>query len=59
VHWEKYPGNPNRDKSSGIVVPDGSSYRLYTMHAQVDLFQPRAQGEQPAASPIPVQPQAK
>jgi hypothetical protein len=41
VHWQKYPGNPIVDdnKSSGIVVPNGNGFRLYTMHDQVDLFE--------------------
>jgi hypothetical protein len=52
VHWEKYPGNPIiADKSSGMVVPDGSGYRLYTMHGQVDLFLPRV--AESLASPAP------
>jgi len=36
IHWEKYAGNPLLptvdNKSSGIVVPDGDKFRLYTMH---------------------------
>lgn len=37
-HWTKYPQNPllSDNKSSGILVPDGVGYRLYTMH---DLVQ--------------------
>ncbi|MGQ0634954.1 MAG: glycosylase [Planctomycetaceae bacterium] len=42
VRWKKYGGNPlvpERDnKSSGIVVFDDDSYRLYTMHDQVDAY---------------------
>lgn len=40
VHWKKYPANPliGDDKSSGIVVPDGTGFRLYTMHDRIDLF---------------------
>jgi hypothetical protein len=43
IHWEKYPGNPiiAGNKSSGIAVPAGSTFRLYTMHDQVDAFYPR------------------
>jgi len=43
VHWKKFPGNPivDSDRSSGIVVPEGRAFRLYTMHAQVELFCPR------------------
>jgi hypothetical protein len=44
VRWEKYPGNPlfpvAEDKSSGIVVPDGDRFRLYTMHPEVNLHLP-------------------
>jgi hypothetical protein len=44
VHWEKYPGNPlfpvEANKSSGIVVPDGDRFRLYTMHPEVNLHLP-------------------
>jgi hypothetical protein len=43
-HWEKYPGNPlqpvAQNKSSGIVVPDGDAFRLYTMHPAVYLHMP-------------------
>lgn len=37
VNWKKYDSNPimKENKSSGIVVHDGSQYRLYTMHPQV------------------------
>jgi hypothetical protein len=41
VHWKKFPGNPllpeRENKSSGIVVHDGTAYRLYTMHDQVHV----------------------
>ncbi len=41
IHWEKYAGNPLRpieeNKSSGIVLPDGDKFRLYTMHPAVYL----------------------
>lgn len=44
IHWEKYPGNPlfpvEENKSSGIVVPDGEHFRLYTMHPEVYLHVP-------------------
>jgi len=35
--WEKYKSNPimKENKSSGILVHDGSQYRLYTMHPEV------------------------
>lgn len=47
LHWEKYPGNPliENNKSSGIVVFDGKQYRLYTMHEQVDVYYPAANGK--------------
>jgi predicted GH43/DUF377 family glycosyl hydrolase len=39
VNWTKYAGNPlqpvEQNKSSGIVVPVGNAFRLYTMHPQV------------------------
>jgi len=45
-HWTKYAGNPlfpiAENKSSGILVPDGDGYRLYTMHDQVQLHVPAA-----------------
>ena len=44
IHWEKYEKNPllptEENKSSGIVIPDGDKFRLYTMHAKVDLHLP-------------------
>jgi len=41
VHWTKYPGNPivRGDKSSGILVPDGDGYLLYTMHPDVRVYE--------------------
>jgi len=43
VHWVKYPGNPlvADNKSSGILVFDGTQHRLYTMHDGVDVYFPR------------------
>ena len=40
IHWRKYPRNPlvAGDKSSGIVVHDGTRFRLYTMHPDVRLY---------------------
>jgi hypothetical protein len=37
--WMKYPLNPimQDNKSSGILVHDGSGFRLYTMHPDVQL----------------------
>lgn len=42
VHWTKYPANPvmKDNKSSGILVHDGSGYNLYTMHPEVCLHVP-------------------
>jgi len=42
VHWQKFPGNPviTGDRSSGIFVHDGTSYRLYTMHPDVRVYFP-------------------
>lgn len=46
VRWEKYPGNPviRSDHSSGILVPDGEGFLLYTMHPAVRLWRPRGEG---------------
>ncbi|MFC2116276.1 glycosylase [Bacteroidota bacterium] len=43
VHWEKYSKNPimRENKSSPILVYDGSKYRLYTMHPEVCVHFPR------------------
>jgi beta-1,2-mannobiose phosphorylase / 1,2-beta-oligomannan phosphorylase len=45
LHWTKYSGNPltppEANQSSGILVPDGKRFRLYTMHNQVDLNFPQ------------------
>lgn len=40
IHWEKYTNNPiiSGNKSSGILVNDGSEFRLYTMHPDVNLY---------------------
>jgi len=44
VHWKKCSGNPlfpeAENKSSGILVHDGTGFRLYTMHDQVHLHLP-------------------
>lgn len=47
VHWTKYDSNPimKENKSSGILVYDGSQYRLYTMHPQVCLHFPSTKNE--------------
>ena len=38
-NWKKYYANPimKENKSSGILVYDGSQYRLYTMHPEVNV----------------------
>lgn len=45
LHWTKWSGNPltpeAANKSSGIFVPDGDKFRLYTMHEQVQLHFPK------------------
>ena len=40
IHWKKYPKNPivDGDHSSPILVNNGESYSLYTMHDQVWLY---------------------
>jgi len=42
IHWTKYELNPimKENKSSGILVHDGTHYRLYTMHPEVALHFP-------------------
>jgi sucrose-6-phosphate hydrolase SacC (GH32 family) len=44
IHWTKYARNPlfpiETNKSSGILVPDGRGFRLYTMHDKVQLHWP-------------------
>ena len=41
-HWEKYAHNPivADNKSSGEIVETDAGPRLYTMHDQVDVFEP-------------------
>ena len=45
IHWRQYPGNPilEENKSSGIVVPVGEGYWLYSMHDQVQVHLPAAE----------------
>lgn len=47
VVWTKYPANPilEENKSSGILVHDGTQYRLYTMHDKVNLHSPQSTKE--------------
>ncbi len=42
LHWKKYPNNPimKENRSSGILVPEGNLYRLYTMHDKVEVHYP-------------------
>lgn len=37
IHWKKYPANPilGDNKSSGFLVHDGATFRMYTMHPAV------------------------
>ena len=41
IHWTKYPDNPlvGNNQSSNIIVPFGNKFRMYTMHAQVHVYQ--------------------
>ncbi len=43
IHWKKYHGNPviGVNKSSPVIVNDGSEIRLYTMHPDVRVFKNR------------------
>lgn len=47
VHWTKFAGNPLRpiseNKSSGLLIPDGDGFLLFTMHGKVDVHRPSAQ----------------
>lgn len=42
IHWKKYSSNPilEDNKSSAILVDDGTRYRLYSMHDSVRLHFP-------------------
>ncbi|MBC8767456.1 glycosylase [Arenibacter sp. BSSL-BM3] len=44
LHWKKYPQNPimEENRSSGILVPDGDQFRLYTMHNKVEVHFPKS-----------------
>ena len=44
LHWKKYPQNPimEENRSSGILVPDGDQFRLYTMHDKVEVHFPKS-----------------
>lgn len=44
VHLKKYPQNPimEENRSSGILVPDGNLFRLYTMHDKVEVHFPKS-----------------
>lgn len=48
LHWKKHSRNPivNGDRSSGIVVPVNGTFRLYTMHDQIDLFESESSGRE-------------
>ena len=47
LQWKKYAKNPllpaEANKSSGILVHDGTQYRLYTMHPEVHVHYPRGE----------------
>jgi len=45
VHWTKYNQNPimGMNRSSGILVPDGDKFRLYTMHDKVEVHFPKTE----------------
>lgn len=47
VNWKKYPGNPivEGDHSSPILVNDGKSFYLYTMHDKVWRYEPASSGD--------------
>ncbi|SOD82267.1 hypothetical protein SAMN06269250_2079 [Spirosoma fluviale] len=49
IHWTKYGGNPivSGNRSSGILVNNGSGFRLYTMHPAVNVFLPVPTGRKP------------
>jgi hypothetical protein len=42
VHWKKYAKNPilSCDCSSAVLVVDGATPRLYTMHPEVRVWLP-------------------
>lgn len=42
VHWQKYSANPivGDNKSSGEIVETERGLRLYTMHDEVDVYEP-------------------
>ena len=50
--WKKCADGPvlpvKDNRSSGVLVHDGKKFRLYTMHARVDLYR-ATDGKQPAA----------
>lgn len=48
IHWTKYPGNPllEDNKSSGILLHDGTGFRLYTMHEKVQVHFPTTDSTQ-------------
>ena len=44
IHWRKHPKNPilGDNKSSGLLIHDGTQFRLYTMHDTVQVHFPTA-----------------
>ncbi len=53
--WTKCSNGPvlpvSDNKSSGVLVHDGERYRLYTMHAKVDLHLSKVNSKAPAEPP--------
>jgi beta-1,2-mannobiose phosphorylase / 1,2-beta-oligomannan phosphorylase len=43
IHWVRYPKNPivKGDHSSPILVPYGDKFRLYTMHNEIWMYNPK------------------
>lgn len=56
--WKKCSNGPvlpvADNKSSGVLVHDGERYRLYTMHAKVDLHFAKAKSKLPAGPSVAV-----
>jgi hypothetical protein len=56
VHWTKYQDNPllpiEQNKSSGILVHDGTRFRLYTMHDKVEVHFPGDKADSPHVGEI-------
>ena len=50
LDWKKFPGNPllRDNQSSGIFVHDGTDFRLYAMHKNVQVYMPRKSPSPPS-----------